>query len=728
MSEASISREISKPAHRTVFLVLLVLASLAIAVISLLVPVYARLSASELQLGEVATEDILAPSTTTYISEVRTEMQRETAARAVQPVYSPSDASVARHQLERLRVALAFISSVRADTHATPEQQVADLTALESIHLDQETAQSILALSDNRWQTVQSEAIVVLEQVMRDTIREDRLEEVRRSVPARVPLALPEEQAAMVADLVAGFIAPNSFYSESLTEAARQQAREAVAPVSQSYVVGETIAQRGRVITATDLEALEQFGMRQPQSGWQDVLSAFSLVALMAVFILLYLNQRPILVQDLRGLALIAVLFSVFLFVARLTITDYTVVPYIYPLAAFSLVVATLFGVEVALIFTFPLAILFAYNMPNALDLTLYFLMSGSIGVLTLGRARRLASFFWAGAAIAVSGAIVIIAFRLPENSTNWFATLNLIGASLLNGIASAGLSVILQFLLAQFLGLTTALQLMEVSRPDNTLLQFILRSAPGTYQHSLQVANLSEQAAEQVGADPLLTRVGALYHDAGKALNPFYFIENQVPGSINPHDQLDPESSAIAIIRHVTDGLDLARKYRLPSRIRDFIAEHHGTMITRYQYVQAVEAAGGNEDEVDVEKFRYPGPRPQSRETAILMLADGTEARVRAERPKDETELRSLVKSVIENRIKTGELDDTDLTLHDLDRIADTFTATLRGIYHPRIVYPKLDSVAVPRKDESITKPVEAAPEASDVPISPEVEPVERS
>jgi hypothetical protein len=231
-------------------------------------------------------------------------------------------------------------------------------------------------------------------------------------------------------------------------------------------------------------------------------------------------------------------------------------------------------------------------------------------------------------------------------------------------------------------------------------LLQFILRNAPGTYQHSLQIANLSEQAAELIGAKALLTRVGALYHDAGKARYPHYFIENQIPGSPNPHDELSPKESAEVIIRHVSDGLDLAKKYRLPRRIRDFIAEHHGTTSTRYQYGKALEKAGGDHSKVDAKSFTYAGPRPQSRETALVMLADGCEARTRAERPKTREELEKIVKSIIDSRISSGQLDDTGITMRDLSMIAESFTTTLRGVYHPRLMYPKIDEETKPFKD----------------------------
>jgi putative nucleotidyltransferase with HDIG domain len=693
--------------RRTIFLIFLLLVSNGLAFIALVLPEYERISALQLSVGEVAPQDIVAPQTITYVSQLRTEQQQEAAASQVAPIYSPPDTSIARRQMERLRVTLTYITSVRDDSYATLQQQESDLSALEDLSLNQQTIDNILELSDSRWQAVQQESIVVLEEVMRNIIRENQLGEARRSVPSLVSLSLPEDQAEIVAELVVGFVTPNSLYNSDLTEAAREQASAAVKPVDHTFLAGETVVLRGQVITSLDLEALQALGLVQPTSRWQDFAGAASLIILATLYLLFYLWREPKLVHDIRGLTLIVSLFLVFLFTARLVLPGHTILPYIFPMTAFSLTVATLFSSEPAMVFTLPLAVLFTYNLPHALDLTLYYLMGGFFGVLALGAARRLSSFFWSAIAIIFSGTMVIVAFRLPDINTDLIGLATLIGAALLNGMASAGLTVLLQYFLAQFLGQTTALQLMEISRPDHPLLQFILRNAPGTYQHSLQVANLAEQAAERIGADALLTRVGALYHDAGKAVDPVYYIENQVTNNLNPHDALDPISSATTIINHVSLGLELAHKYHLPRQIQNFIAEHHGTMITRYQYAKALEAVGGDESQVDQEKFRYPGPRPRSRETAILMLADGCEARVRAERPKDESTLRAVVKSVIEHRMSIGQLDETDLTLRDLDNLADSFTTTLRGLYHPRLEYPKVDKVTSPKIPPTPTIPV---------------------
>jgi putative nucleotidyltransferase with HDIG domain len=693
MSEQTNSqRKFRWSGRRRTFLVVMWVACVALSFFILVLPFLTTQVNLRLQAGDVAAQDILAPQTLSYQSEVLTRQQRSESANAVAPVYGPADADVAREQLERLRVALDFINTVRQDSYASLEQKISDLSALQYITLGQETSQAILLLDDAAWQNVQQETIVVLEQVMRNTIRQNRLEEAKQSIPALVSLSIPQEQADLIAQIASAFVVPNSFYSESLTQAAREEASAAVQPVVRTFLSDEIIVSHGEVISEEDLEALQEFGLVQPEAGWQDYLAAAAITIATFALIILYLLYRPRLTEDLRGLVLVALLFILFLVAARLTIIDRTVVPYVFPIAGFGLLVASLFSTQAAIVFGFVLSILAAYNLPNAFDLTIYYFLGTLFGALFLRRAQRVMAYFLAGAAVTIANAAVILAYRLPLASTDLIGLLTLFGASILNGFAAASLAIVLELLLAQWLGLTTSIQLLELARPDHPLLQFILRNAPGTYQHSLLIANLSEQAAEAIGADALLTRVGSLYHDAGKARQPHYFIENQVPGSTNPHDALTPKESAKMILAHVPDGLQLAAKHRLPKRIVDFIAEHHGTLITRYQYARALEAAGGNEKKVNIADFQYDGPRPQSRETALVMLADGCEARTRAERPKTREELRVLVKSVIDNRLAQGQLDDTAMTMRDLNLVLETFVSGLRGIYHPRLIYPELD------------------------------------
>lgn len=718
----------AKSTRRTIFFIILPVVTAVLAWLALMAPLVTNLLTPSLREGQVAPQDILASDATSYVSQVLTEQRREAAARSVATVYSRPDAGVARQQLERLRAALAYISNVRADAHATSQQKISDLAALQDLDLGQERSVQILALSDSRWQAVQQEAIRVLEEVMRGTIRPESLEDVRSRVSDQVSFSLSLEQAELVPHLVAPFVVANSVYSENLTEAARQKAREEVEPVTKSFMSGERVVQRGQVLNAADVEALQHMGFAQPTPRWQDPASAAVLAGLLVIFMGLYLRRQPRFTSNTRSLLLAVLLFLTFLFAARLIIPGHVVLPYAFPLAGYGLIVAAMFGSELALVTSLPLAILAAFGLSNSLDLTVYYLAQSLLGVLVLGRARRLVSFFWAGGMIALAGILVILVYYLPRPTTDWLGLATLAGAAIFNGAASATLTLVVQFFLAQALGLTTPMQLMDLTRPDHPLLQMLLRDAPGTYQHSLQVANLAEQAAERIGADTLLTRVGALYHDIGKTKAPIFFIENQVPGFPNPHDEMDPYESSRAIIQHVPDGLELARRHRLPRRIMDFIAEHHGSMVTRYQYVKAVEAAGGDEGLVDEEQFRYIGPRPQSRETAILMLADGSEAAVRAERPTTEKELQEIVKRLIEGRISSGQLDDTELTLRNLDAIAQSFAATLRGIYHPRVKYPELRKKETPspvaRSTGPATEQADATSQPTEVSLAGSVEP----
>jgi hypothetical protein len=360
-------------------------------------------------------------------------------------------------------------------------------------------------------------------------------------------------------------------------------------------------------------------------------------------------------------------------------------------LAAFGLTLSIIFNFEMAMVLSLALGVLTAYGVPNGFDLTVFYILPTIIGMLTLGKARRIGAFFLSGLTIGLAGIGIVLGYRLPDAITDWVGIATLSGAAIINGVAAASLTLLLQYIFSQVLGITTSLQLLDISRPDHPLLQLMLRNAPGSYQHSLQVANLAEQAAEAIGANGLLVRVGAIFHDCGKSANPQFFIENQVQNEINPHDEIDPYLSAQTIISHVNDGVNLAKKYRLPTRVIDFIKEHHGTMHTHYQYSQAL-AEAENPKDVDKSQFTYPGPRPQSKETALLMLADGTEARARAERPKDEEELRSLIDTVFAFYGQSHQLDDTDLTLSDLQKVKNSFFRTLKGSHHPRVKYPALN------------------------------------
>jgi len=644
--------------------------------------------------GSVASQDVMSPYAVTYQSQVLTEELQQEVAQGVEPIYTRQNSAIAREQLNHLKDALIFIDTVRNDQFASQEQKFTDLAALDGIYISQDTAEQILELSDVRWQTVRQESVVILEQVMRTAIREVDLEESRQQLPSLVSLSLSEDQVYLVVELASAFVAPNSVYSEEATEAARQEAIQGVTPISRSIVAGETIIRRGEIVQAEDIEALQEVGLLTTFSGWQNQAGTLAVVVVCAVLIILYFLSHSDILRNSKKLIVLIVLFLVFLGLSRYVSPGHLVIPYLFPMAAYSLLVAALIDRRTALFTTIPLAILAAYGMPHALDLTLYYSMGGLMGLLILRRPQRLSAYVSVAGIIAVTGSVILVAYRIIDPATDVTGLATLIAASIFYGVASAVLTILLEYALAPLLDLTTTLQLVELSRPDHPLLQRLLREIPGTYQHTLQVANLAEQAAERIQANSMLARVGALYHDIGKMKNPLFYIENQGPNQLNTHDDMAPEDSAEIIIDHVHYGLELAKKYRLPTRIREFIPEHHGTLITRYQYGKALELADGDESQIDRSKFRYPGPRPQSVETALVMLADGCEAYVRSQDPETDENLRVLIKDMVDKRVALGQLNNTELTLRDIKVIIDSFTTTLKGTYHARVEYPDEEKI----------------------------------
>jgi cyclic-di-AMP phosphodiesterase PgpH len=660
-----------------------------VASLLIFLPIGLRQVNLEVKTGEVSPKDVIAPRSITYTSDILTEEARDKAEDNTQLVYLPADLSVTRQQLDRLQTVLNYIDFVSKDTHSTHAEKLSDIAALSDVRINNELSEKILAMDNSRWQTLQQETLRVFEQIMRNTIKDYQVETIRQNVSSYISFSFTEDQISIISTLARPYIIPNSIYSEEATLNARLSARASVTPITRTFLEGETVVDRGHIITEADIEALEKLGLKRPQTRIEDILSILCIVAICTAFTGLFFQRRKFSITfDTKSVLAISSLFLLFLLGARFAIPARVVLPYIYPLAAFGLTLSCLFNVEIGLIFSIIISILATFDTNTTLDLTIYYCISSLCGVLVLGRGYRFANFLWTGITIGVAGSLTVMAFRLTDSNIDFIGITTLVGAAFLNGIASASIAIVLQFLFSQLLGLTTALRLLDLSRPDHPLLQFILFNAPGTYQHSLQVANLAERAADAIGADALLTRVGALYHDAGKASNPQYFIENQVPGANNPHSQLDPIKSAEIILHHVSDGINLANQYHLSPRVKDFILEHHGTLITRYQYAKAVELNGGNY--VEQTPFKYAGPKPESKETAILMLADVCEAKARAELPKDENELRVLVKKVFDYVQQEEQLDKTNLTLRDLRIISETFVSILKNTHHPRILYPE--------------------------------------
>lgn len=369
---------------------------------------------------------------------------------------------------------------------------------------------------------------------------------------------------------------------------------------------------------------------------------------------------------------------------------------YMLPLAAAPMLVAALLDGGLALAVSIVLALLAAFAAVHPQDARLtagpllgmevatVSLAGGLAGTLTVQRVERMDRFVLAGGLTVLASLAALVAFWLLDDARQGVDILWMLVSTGVGGALSAVVTVGALVVLGYTFGFTTRLQLMELTQMSHPLLRQLQERAPGTFHHSLVVATLAERAAQAVGADPLLVRAGCYFHDIGKMAQPAFYVENQFQGE-NPHDGLSPEESARIIVQHTYEGLQLARRYRLPARVRAFITEHHGTRLVTFFYRKAA----SQDPDVPPDRFRYPGPKPQSRETAIAMLADSAEAVVRASRDHSPEHIDELVDSVIRERVAEGQLDDCDLTFRDLKLVAESFKATLRGIYHPRIEYP---------------------------------------
>jgi len=643
-----------------------------------------------LEEGDIAPQDIRAPRSVTYESAILHTEEQERAEAEVEPVYTLPNPALARQQLDRARQVLDYLGSVRADTLASSAQQRGWILAVpELTDLPSETLNGLLALPDASWDRVQLETLAVVDQAMRREIREGYLEDALDEVPALVSLDLSAEETAATIALAQHFLIPNSFFDPTATAEAQARAREEVPSVLRTFEADEIIVREGERVSVLDLEALDQLKLRQPQVKWTDFIGPSLLAVLETSVLCLYLARfQPDVLWDGRQLLLLVLLTVFFVFVSGLMVPAGTVLCYLSPVPALAMLAAAALGPHVGVVTAIFLGGAAGVIADNSLEMATYTALGGLVAALTLGRVERIGTLFRAGIYVALAHVGVIVIFRLPRDIAQPANLLVSALAGIVNGGISASLALGGLFLVGPLFDITTTMRLIELSRPDHPLLQRLLREAPATYHHSLMVANLAEQAAERIGANAMLTRVGAYYHDVGKIARPYFFTENQAEG-VNPHDRLDPSTSAEIIISHVKDGLELARRYRLPGRIRAFIPEHHGTSWVSFLYGKAVQLAG-DAALVDESDFRHHGPKPQSKETALVMLADGCEATVRAMRPTSAEEVAEIVNRVISERVADGQLSECDLTLRDLEIIRETFISALKGVFHPRIKYPQ--------------------------------------
>jgi putative nucleotidyltransferase with HDIG domain len=696
-----------RDAVRLVFAALLIVAALGAGVVVDLTPKNPGYS-----VGVVAPAVIRAPRDATVPNPLETATAQERAAAAVLPQYDYTSArasAVAAVQVAELQTALKPIDDVFSSSK-TPETRRAALqaalaTTLPALPSDSRTV--LLTLDAERWSIVEEAAQTALSAAEQTEIRDTDIAAGKSALaaaylPSGLGLSASEEQLA--AAIAAPKLVANSTFSASLTGQARDKAVAAVRPISDSIKSGQVIVDQGVLISEWDMIKIRALGLDQPTAKSGEAAAWMLLGTLVAASLLGWLWRfRPEYWHRGPTLALIGLIFVASVLALKLP-GGRAWLPYVMPIAASGMLLTLLLDAGVGIVMIALLAVLAGPVSGSSVELSAYVLLGGFSGILTIRKGERQHFFVQAGLALAATDAAVIGAFGLLGQHD--LAGVLQLGAAAAGGAVIATVITLGSFaLLGNLFGILTGSQLLELSNPSQPLLRRLLLETPGTYHHSLMVGNLGESAASAIGADAILTRAAAYYHDIGKLANPLAYIENQASGE-NIHDQLSPEDSATILKQHVPDGIDLAYKAHLPKPLIAFIPQHHGTAILGYVYGRARAAAAepfGGEgklagkaaaDAVDQSRFRHGGPKPQTREAAILMLSDGVEASVRSLSSRDEATIRAMVSQIIRERLTDGQLNECDLTIRDLGRIEEAFVGQLLGMYHQRIAYPQSKAV----------------------------------
>jgi cyclic-di-AMP phosphodiesterase PgpH len=687
------------PTRRDLFRLTAIAGTLVLAMTAILaVDLSPRL---DLQVGDLAPTDIKAPKALTFTNEVLTAEAQQEARDNVDPQYdftSERAITISTTQLGAFGQRVAPLDTA-FDAKTGPEQRQTILNeALPD--LSAEARSVLLTLDAKRWEAVRTEAARVLDVTERTELRDTEAADARLHISEQLAGGLSDSERRLAGELIASLLVPNSSFSQDLTNQAKDRAAAAVPPVVDRFVQGEVVVRAFAKLSDVDLERIHSLGL---DVSAPDVAGAGGWLLLTGLLVMLLLGWiwrfRRAFWHRSNVLLLLALLVLFATFAVKLT-AGRAAMPFALPIAGVGILVTVLLDAEIAVVVSAVVAIVTgAVNGPS-LELGTYVLLGSLAGILAIRRGDRLAAFIQAGVAVFVTQALVVTSFSLlGERDPTGVA--QLIGAAALSAGMAAVAAIGSFAVLGSVFGLLTVFQLLELANPSQPLLRRLLIETPGTYHHSLMVGNLAERAAEVIGADPLITRVAAYYHDIGKLANPAAFIENQAGGE-NVHDQLPPEESAAILKQHVADGIDLAYRSRLPKPLIAFIPQHHGTAIMSYFAAKARDEAaapfGGLEtgegrraaEAVDPRRYRHAGPKPQSREAALIMLADGVEASVRSLSSRDEPAIRSMVARIIAERMDDGQFDECDLTLRDLDRIEDAFVAQLLGMYHQRVAYPQ--------------------------------------
>ncbi len=641
----------------------------------------------DVSVGDLAPRTVVAPYG--VVDWGATQKARAQAAKSVPNVYS-TNSQVLKNQESTIHKDFSLILSLSLDKTAPLSLREQTASQAISVGLPNSVWGEVLSLSPSKVGQLQQNALVIVSSVMGNGngVRNNSVGLTEAKGFAAQLAAQEESQPGLslfLKDFSQKLIVPNTFLNVRDTQAKKAAAMARVPTVK--ILKGEQVLQAGQVVTPTDIKVLQELGLLNRGFDPAPVLGS-ALVALVLVSLLggyLWFIKRPIF-ESRASTIITGIIFTASLVAADvmkgLPALNYLVVP------TAAIMVSALVDSGLGMVVSGVLALGVATLTGLDLNVALVSFFGGLAGVFAMSKLSQRYDIIRAGFLVGIVNLFTLLGLDLIQGAgLTQTPTWETLLWGLLDGVLAAILSMgSIPFLEGPF-GIITSMKLIELSNPNQPLLRKLVIEAPGTYHHSMMVGNLAEQATEAVGGNSLLSRVGAYYHDIGKSKRPYFFIDNQF-GADNPHDKLAPPLSALIISSHVRDGVKLAREYHVPEAIVNFIQEHHGTTLIKYFYHKAVEADTG--DGVLEEDYRYDGPRPQSKETAIVMLADACEATSRTLKQPTQQAIEQVVRKIIKERLEDGQLDESNLTLKELDIIARTFVRVLTGMFHQRIEYPE--------------------------------------
>jgi putative nucleotidyltransferase with HDIG domain len=663
-----------------------------------------------IELGQPSPRTIKANRDLQFEDTIKTEEDREKNASDVEDVYVYDSEVLNGREGVLYQIKYFFLLSqiVQQKEDKTFEEKVSYLTNLFGDKYTRSSIQTILSVPVAKNRELMQETLDVAQDIMGENIKPTEVDFVSSEVSSVVDQNKDIEPGyiPLVASVIQSNLKPTAVYDPIATEQAREEARFRTPPHMISVLEGQTIVSEGDIVEEEDIAIMRRLGLLEPEINWIRYLYV-SLVTITILFLTgfyLFKFENNI-YNNSRKLLIIAVFLMVFTGIIKglntLAIIHLNLWNYLFPVIAASMLTTIIFEARLGIIVTISLSFFAGVATNLDFSLTLAYLVGGIFSTFLVSNLSQRSEIMRGG---FFSSLILGFLFFLINISSGQPTTIALYTAmGVLNGIICAVLAIGLMPFLESAFKIVTAMGLLELSHTDQPLLKEMLIKAPGTYNHSLLVSHLSENAAKAIGADSLLVKVAALYHDLGKLKRPEYFYENQVDME-NVHDRLNPSMSKNIIASHLRDGIEVAIKNKIPRRVIRVISQHHGTSLMSYFYDkqkdrETIKTSNGSPGTIE-SHFRYQTKKPQSREAAILMLADSAEAAVRSIDSITPKKIEQMVAYIIDNKIKDGQLDEADITLKEINVVKQSLIDGLISIYHSRLTYPGTNLKVVGNKN----------------------------